>query len=42
MKPLRGGNLARPAKEIRAIWNEAEIKRSPADWGCTGSSIIRE
>ncbi|MBT3310424.1 MAG: aldo/keto reductase [Desulfobacterales bacterium] len=33
MEPLRGGNLARkvPA-QIESIWNEAEIKRSPAEW----------
>ncbi len=33
MEPLRGGSLARPTPEIRAIWDEAEIKRSPAEWG---------
>jgi predicted aldo/keto reductase-like oxidoreductase len=33
MEPLRGGELARPSKEIQAIWDEAELKRSPAEWG---------
>ena len=34
MEPLRGGNLAKPpSKEVQAIWDEAEIKRSPAEWG---------
>ena len=34
MGPLRGGNLTRPpAKEVQAIWDEAEVKRSPAEWG---------
>ena len=34
MEPLRGGNLARkipPA--IRAVWDRAEPRRSPAEWG---------
>ena len=33
MEPLRGGDLARPAPEVQAIWDEAEVKRSPAEWG---------
>ena len=34
MEPLRGGNLAKtPTKDIQAIWDEADIKRSPAEWG---------
>ncbi len=33
MEPLRGGNLTGmiPA-EVRAIWDEAEVKRTPAEW----------
>ena len=34
MEPLRGGNLAlpQPPPEVAALWNEAEIKRTPAEW----------
>lgn len=33
MEPLRGGNLARPApREIQALWERAETKRSPTEW----------
>ena len=33
MEPLRGGNLAEtPPESVRAIWNEAEVKRTPAEW----------
>jgi len=34
MEPLRGGKLTNPVPpEIQEIWNEAEIKRTPAEWG---------
>ena len=34
MEPLRGGNLAlpEPPPEIRAIWDEAKVQRTPAEW----------
>ena len=33
MEPLRGGNLARPAPlRIQALWDQAETKRTPAEW----------
>ncbi|MDY6904892.1 MAG: aldo/keto reductase [Thermodesulfobacteriota bacterium] len=33
MEPLRGGNLVGKVPEpVQAIWNEANIKRSPAEW----------
>lgn len=33
MEPVQGGNLAiKPPPEIQAIWDEAEIKRTPAEW----------
>ena len=33
MEPLRGGNLASPVPEaIEAIWNESDVKRTPAEW----------
>jgi predicted aldo/keto reductase-like oxidoreductase len=33
MEPLRGGTLANPKTSIRAIWEQADVKRSPAEWG---------
>jgi len=34
MEPLRGGNLAlsTPPAAVEKIWNEAETKRTPAEW----------
>ncbi len=33
MEPLRGGSLANsPPKEVQAVWDEADTKRSPAEW----------
>ena len=33
MEPLRGGNLAGKAPPaVQAIWDEAEIRRTPAEW----------
>jgi uncharacterized protein len=33
MEPFRGGNLTRDIPpEVEKIWNQAEIKRSPAEW----------
>ena len=34
MEPLRGGSLVKSIPEdVKAIWDKAEIKRSPAEWG---------
>ncbi|MBN2075802.1 MAG: aldo/keto reductase [Dehalococcoidales bacterium] len=34
MEPLRGGSLTQETPEsITKIWNEAPVKRSPAEWG---------
>jgi predicted aldo/keto reductase-like oxidoreductase len=34
MEPLRGGNLVRNIPpEVSEIWNESDIKRTPAEWG---------
>src|SRR5271157_417190 len=33
MEPLRGGSLAKtPPKDVQTIWDEAETKRTPAEW----------
>lgn len=32
MEPIKGGKLANPSDEIKEIWNESEIKRTPAEW----------
>ncbi|MGA9189759.1 MAG: aldo/keto reductase [Methanosarcina sp.] len=33
MEPLLGGNLASPVPpEVEEIWDEAEVKRTPAEW----------
>ncbi|GKX31752.1 aldo/keto reductase [Vallitalea longa] len=33
MEPLRGGNLSKKVPDdIKAIWDKADIKRSPAEW----------
>ena len=34
MEPLRGGNLgfATPPPAVAAIWNEAKVRRTPAEW----------
>jgi uncharacterized protein len=32
MEPLLGGNLADPPREIKAIFDEHDASRSPADW----------
>lgn len=33
MEPLKGGKLAKtPPKEVQEVWNNSDIKRSPAEW----------
>ncbi|TAK35226.1 MAG: aldo/keto reductase [Chloroflexota bacterium] len=32
MEPLMGGNLARPADEVKAVFDRAQRKRTAADW----------
>jgi predicted aldo/keto reductase-like oxidoreductase len=34
MEPLQGGKLAKePPEDIKAIWDKAKTKRTPAEWG---------
>ncbi|MCB2297463.1 aldo/keto reductase [Clostridium tagluense] len=33
MEPLRGGKIVNVPKEVQDIFNEADIKRTPAEWG---------
>lgn len=34
MEPLRGGNLVRNIPpEVTKVWNESDVKRTPAEWG---------
>lgn len=32
MEPLLGGRLVRPPAPVQALWDSAEVQRSPADW----------
>jgi predicted aldo/keto reductase-like oxidoreductase len=32
MEPILGGRLVDPPEKIQALWDTAEIKRTPADW----------
>jgi len=32
MEPIRGGRLVDPPQQIEEIWNQANRKRTPADW----------
>ncbi len=33
MEPLRGGNLSKtPPKEVQAIWDQSETRRTPTEW----------
>jgi len=33
MEPLRGGKLANVPDDVKAVFNQAEIKKAPAEWG---------
>lgn len=32
MEPIKGGKLVNPSPEIKELWDENHIKRTPADW----------
>lgn len=32
MEPLRGGRLVDPPQPVQELWDEADIKRTPAEW----------
>jgi len=32
MEPLLGGRLVNPPEQVRALWESAPVKRTPADW----------
>lgn len=32
MEPVKGGKLSNPSDEIKSIWDQSEIKRTPAEW----------
>ena len=32
MEPLLGGRLVKPPAPVQAVWDKAEVRRSPADW----------
>lgn len=32
MEPIKGGKLATASTQIKEIWNESDIKRTPAEW----------
>jgi len=48
MEPIRGGRLVDPPQQIEEIWNQADQKRTPADWSlqwlkcCQWKSVRRE
>jgi predicted aldo/keto reductase-like oxidoreductase len=32
MEPLRGGRLVDPPRSVQELWDQAEVKRTPAEW----------
>ena len=32
MEPIKGGKLVNPSDEIKGIWSNSEINRTPAEW----------